>query len=170
MSSALSLEPGSAVPVKEDIRRAIAALNLDYAISIDEDDLERWPEFFTDRCVYRIVSRRDYELGRLASLFFCDSKGMLLDRVSAIRRVNVFEPHRYRHIVGPAKILKAEGDVMETYCSYLVVRTKQNGPMDVFSAGSYRDQIVFQDAIPKLKTRCVVCDSESIDTLLSLPI
>ncbi len=150
--------------------RAISALNLDYAIAIDEDQLERWPGFFAEKCLYRIVSRRDYELKRPASVLVCDSKGMLLDRVGAIRRVNVFEPHRYRHILGPTKILKAGADRFETYTSYLVVRTTQDGPMDLFSAGSYRDEVVFEDGAPKLGSRIVALDSELIDTLLSLPI
>ena len=149
---------------------AISALNLDYAIAIDEDQLERWPEFFVDKCRYRIVSRRDYELKRPASLLVCDSKAMLLDRVSAIRRVNVFEPHRYRHVLGPTKIVRADADRWETYTSYLVVRTTQDGPMVLFSAGSYRDEVVFEDGAPKLASRSVVLDSELIDTLLSLPI
>src|SRR5215211_6165273 len=97
---------------------AISALNIDYAIAIDEDRLESWPDFFVDDCLYRIVSRRDYELQRPGALLVCDSKGMLLDRVSAIRRVNVFEPHRYRHILGPTKIVKSEGERYETYTSY----------------------------------------------------
>jgi anthranilate 1,2-dioxygenase small subunit len=156
--------------MSDEVFRAISALNVDYAFAIDEDQLERWPDFFIERCLYRVVPRRDYELGRPASLLQCDTKGMLLDRVSAIRRVNVFEPHRYRHVIGPTKILKAEAAHVETYTSYLVVRTTQNGPMDLFSAGSYRDEVVFEAGAPKFKTRCVVCDSEAVDTLLSLPL
>ena len=120
--------------------------------------------------MYRIVSRRDYELKRPASILVCDSKGMLLDRVSAIRRVNVFEPHRYRHILGPTKIMKEDAAGCETYTSYIVVRTTQNDPMFLFSAGSYRDEVVFDAGAPKFSSRTVVLDSESIDTLLVLPI
>ena len=169
--SSIACAPGvGSIPVSDDVHRAIALLNLDYAISIDEDRLESWPDFFIERCLYRVVPRRDYELGRLASLVSCDSKGMLKDRVSAIRKVNVFEPHRYRHILGPTRILNADEACIETYTSYLVVRTTQDGPMLVFSAGSYRDKVVFVEGAPKFRTRCVVCDSEAIDTLLSLPI
>jgi len=149
---------------------AIGALNLDYAIAIDEDRLEDWPGFFVEQCLYRIVGRRDYELGRPGSLLVCDSKGMLVDRVKAIRSVNVFEPHRYRHVLGPTKIVKEERARFETYTSYLVVRTTQNSPMVLFSAGSYRDEVVFEGGAPKLRARNVVLDSETIDTLLSLPI
>lgn len=156
--------------IREDMQQAIAELNLDYAIAIDEDRLESWPDFFVERCLYRIVPRRDYELGRPASLVLCDSKGMLQDRVSAIRKVNVFEPHRYRHVVGPPRILRAENGCIEAYTSYLLIRTTQNGAMDLFSAGSYRDEIVFEGDTLRFKTRCVVCDSETIDTLLSLPV
>lgn len=168
-------DPGAAqsVPsgaIDEKIVRAIAELNVEYAIAIDEDQLERWPEFFTDPCLYRVVPRNDYELGRPGSLVYCDSKAMLIDRVSAIRRVNVFEPHRYRHVVGSTKVLSAESNRFETYTTYLVIRTKQNGPMDVFSAGSYRDEVVIEGGGAKFRKRCVVCDSEEVDTLLSLPL
>ncbi len=36
---------------------------------------------------------------------------MLIDRVMALRRANIFEPHRYRHIVGPIRIDRVEGGV-----------------------------------------------------------
>ena len=158
------------VALEPDVERAIAALNLEYARAIDEDQLELWPDFFIERCVYKVQSRRDYELGRPACLMLCDSRGMLLDRVNAIRRVNVFEPHRYRHIVGPTKILDAQVGCIQTYTSYLVIRTSQNGAMDLFSAGSYRDEVMFEGGAPKFSKRSVVCDSDAIDTLLSLPL
>ena len=152
------------------LEAGVAALHLDYIMAIDEDKLESWPEFFVERCLYRIVPRRDYELQRPASVFLCDSKGMLMDRVSAIRRVNVFEPHRYRHVISPPKIIKAGPDALEVYSTYIVVRTTQHTAMDLFSAGSYRDEIVMDGGGFKFKSRCVVTDSEAVDTLLTLPI
>ena len=162
--------PGFALAGDDVLNRAIAGLNLDYAMAIDEDELEKWPDFFVDSCLYRVVSRRDYELRRPASLLMCDSKGMLRDRVSAIRRVNIFEPHRYRHIIGPTRILTSGPEATTAYTGFVVFRTKQDGPMDLFCAGSYRDDIVFEIDVPKFRSRCVVCDSESVDTLLSLPL
>jgi len=93
----------------------------------------------------------------------------------SIRKIGVISRtyrhlNRYRHILGPTKIVNAGTGRVETYTSYLVVRTTQDGPMSVFSAGSYRDEVVFEDGAPKLGTRNVVLDSELVDTLLSLPI
>ncbi len=168
MSDAAMME--ELLHVSEDVLRSVAELNLDYALAIDEDELERWPNFFVEGCLYRIVSRRDYDAGRRGSILICDSNGMLKDRVSAIRRVNVFEPHRYRHIVGSTKVIRAGDRLLETYTSFLVMRTTQHISTQFFTAGSYRDEIVFDGGLPKFKSRCVVCDSEAVDTLLSLPL
>ena len=34
-----------------------------YAHCIDDDDLERWPEFFTEDAVYQILPLEGYEAG-----------------------------------------------------------------------------------------------------------
>ena len=78
---------------------AIATLMTEYVHAIDDDRLEDWPGFFTDPCIYRIATRDNEERGLPASLVYCDSRAMLLDRVVSVRHANVFEPHRYRHMV-----------------------------------------------------------------------
>ena len=47
--------------------------------------LERWPEFFTEACVYKVIPRENVEQGLPVALIYCESRDMLVDRVVAMR-------------------------------------------------------------------------------------
>src|SRR5262245_37320228 len=83
----------------------LGALNTDYARCIDDDRLESWPDFFLDRCVYKITTADNQRRGYEAGVVFADSKAMLKDRVTALREANIYERQRYRHLVGLPAIL-----------------------------------------------------------------
>ena len=160
--------------VSPTARDAIARLMAQYANVIDNDELERWPALFTEKCIYQIISRRDYEQGLPIGLWFCDNRGMLEDRVSSVREVNVFEPQVYRHVIGPTEILgragDTAGDVYSAQSSYIVVRTMQDGEMLMFSAGRYLDEIVVNNDAALLQKRIVITDSWRYDTLVAIPL
>ena len=155
---------------QEHIISALAGLMEDYARAVDRDELERWPGFFADRCVYKITCSENEDNGYPLGVFYADSKGMLLDRVKSLREANVYEGHRYRHMVGRPVILSAEGGQVRAETSFLVVRTMRTGEMSIFAAGVYRDVVLLQGASAVFAERIVVCDSSRIDTLLALPI
>ena len=109
---------------------------------IDSGRFEEWPNLFTDPCTYQITTRDNYDRGFPISIILCDSHGMLKDRVVSIRTANVFEPHRYRHIVSCVEIIGKKGNEWSLRSNYLVTRTMLNGTMSVFSTGEYQDIIV----------------------------
>jgi anthranilate 1,2-dioxygenase small subunit len=148
---------------------AIARLMMQYVHAIDNDQVERWPQFFTEECIYQIIPRVEYDQGRLIGIWYCDNRGMLEDRVSAYRSVNVYEPHVYRHIIGPAEITDIAGGVYHAQTSYFVVRTMHDGTMTLFSAGRYVDEIVCTDETARFRKRIVVTDSACYDTLVVIP-
>ena len=172
MSSVAPVAMGIAVTAAA--RDAIARLMMQYVHAIDNDELERWPHFFTEHCVYQILTRADFDLKRPIGVWYCDNRAMLEDRVSAMREVNVFEPHVYRHVIGPTEILGSldggRGQAYRAQTSYIVVRTMQDGEMSVFSAGRYLDEIVFADDAPLFSKRVVVTDSARYDTLVVIPL
>lgn len=151
-------------------RRAIEDFVADYAHMIDDDRLEEWPDCFTDPCVYRIVNRENYALGRAVGVIECRSRGMLQDRVKALREANVYEPHFYRHLLSAPRIRGCSGGVWRAETSYAVIRTMQEGDISVFSSGKYVDEIVFEDGRPRFRSRVVVTDSTRVDTLVVIPI
>jgi anthranilate 1,2-dioxygenase small subunit len=151
-------------------RLELEQLYTDYVHCLDDDELERWPDFFTDDCFYRITSAENYEAGMPLGLIHATSGNMLKDRVSALREANIYEPQRYRHLVSSIKIVEELGETLDLVANFLVVRTMQEGDMTVFAAGRYVDQVRRQDGIWKFARKTVVLDSRQIDTLLAIPI
>ncbi len=141
-----------------------------YAACLDADALEKWPEFFTEDCHYRITSAENHEGGMPLGLIYATSKNMLHDRVAALREANIYEPQRYRHLISRIKIDRDEGDGVESSASFLVVRTMQDGEMTLFAAGRYLDRVVRTEAGWRFAKKLVVLDSRRIDTLLAIPL
>lgn len=158
------------VQLTNDARRQIDDLLAEYAHAIDDDRLEEWADFFTDECSYRMINRENHEKGRVIGIMDCSSKGMLRDRILALREANVYEPHTYRHILSATRITGHSGDVYSVETSFLVIRTMQEGDMSVFCTGKYVDEIVLDGDSPKFRKRLVICDSNRIDTLIVIPI
>jgi 3-phenylpropionate/cinnamic acid dioxygenase small subunit len=120
--------------------------------------------------LYRITSAENYEAGMPLGLIHGTSRNMLTDRVSALREANIYEPHRYRHLVSSIKIVEERGDILDLMANFLVVRTMQGGDMTLFAAGRYLDQVRLTGGVWKFARKNVVLDSRQIDTLLAIPI
>jgi anthranilate 1,2-dioxygenase small subunit len=155
-----------------DMFQMISRLQADYCRCIDDGDLDRWPELFVEDCIYRITTadnvRQGFEIGLIAAT----SRGMLLDRVSALRQANIYERHCYRHIIGQPAILDPIDGVEGQRCqtSFLVLRIMQAGAPEPFASGSYHDRYRTEGDAVKLIERIVVCDNSRFDTLLALPL
>jgi anthranilate 1,2-dioxygenase small subunit len=151
-------------------RLELEALYTDYVHCLDADEIERWPDFFTEDCHYRITSAENYEGGMPLGMIHATSRNMLTDRVSALRQANIYEPQRYRHLVSSIKIDEDREDTLDLTANFLVVRTMQEGDMTIFAAGRYLDQIRRQGEAWRFARKTVVLDSRQIDTLLAIPI
>ena len=160
-----------AVPA-DDLAAGHAVSNLlaDYAACIDADALERWPDFFTDGCLYRITSAFNYARDLPVGIIHADSRRMLEDRVAALRKANIYEKQAYRHIVSVPRIVGREGAVVEAEAGFLVVRIMHDGAQDLFATGRYIDRVDFSADKPRFARKIVVLDSEKIDTLLAIPL
>jgi anthranilate 1,2-dioxygenase small subunit len=141
-----------------------------YAACLDSDALERWPEFFTEDCAYRITSAENYEAGMPLGLIYASSKNMLKDRVSALREANIYEPQRYRHLITGVQVDGDQDGALDISASFLVVRTMQDGAMSLFAVGRYIDRVVHGAAGWQFARKLVVLDSRQIDTLLAIPL
>jgi len=151
-------------------RRRIEDFIHDCAHCIDDDRLEDWPGFFTADGCYRVITRENHDLGLPVSLIYCAGKGMLRDRISAMRTANVFEPHTYCHVVGAASVLESTGAEHRVRANFTVTRTLSDGAMSVFACGKYLDRVVDDGGRLTLAERVVVLDSRRIDTLLVIPL
>jgi anthranilate 1,2-dioxygenase small subunit len=95
---------------------------------------------------------------------------MLIDRVMALRKANIYEPQRYRHLIGAIKIGAEEQGIVSVVANLIVVRIMQDGAMILFAAGRYVDRLVRQGDSWKFAKKDVVLDSRQIDTLLAIPL
>jgi anthranilate 1,2-dioxygenase small subunit len=141
-----------------------------YARCLDEDRLEDWPDFFADDCLYRITSAQNMRDGYEASLIFLNSKGMVRDRVSALRQANIYERQAYRHLIGQPFLVSNDGARVVSEAPFFVARIMRDGTTDVFATGCYRDTWRVGAGKLDLIERIVICDSSRIDTLLALPL
>jgi anthranilate 1,2-dioxygenase small subunit len=151
-------------------RLELDALYADYAHCLDNDALEDWPGFFTDDCFYRITSAENFEAGLPIGIVYATSKGMLVDRVMALRKANIYEPQRYRHLIGAIEIGAETAGLLEVTANLLVMRIMQDGAMTLFAAGRYVDRLVRRGDGWKFAKKDVVLDSRQIDTLLAMPL
>jgi anthranilate 1,2-dioxygenase small subunit len=148
----------------------ILALQAAYIRCIDNNELEAWPEFFLDRCLYKVTTAENHRNGFEAAIIYADSKGMLFDRIAALRQANVYEKQSYRHILGLPNVLKNGGDGAESETPFLVARIMHDGQTDLFATGVYLDTYRAAGNDLKFASRIVVCDSSRVDTLIALPL
>jgi anthranilate 1,2-dioxygenase small subunit len=148
----------------------ILALQAAYIRCIDSGRLEEWPEFFVDRCLYKVTTAENYRNGYEAGVIYADSKAMLIDRIAALRQANVYEKQSYRHILGLPTVTRNGGAEAESEAPFLVIRIMHDGESDVFASGVYLDAYRASGNDLKFARRIVVCDSSRIDTLMALPL
>jgi salicylate 5-hydroxylase small subunit len=148
----------------------LSRLYADYAAVLDAGEWDKWPDFFTEECIYKLQPRENHERGfPLATMSF-ESKGMLKDRVYGISETIFHDPYYQRHVVGAPRILKAEGDRIESEANYAVFRTKANELSTVFNVGRYVDRVRLTDDGLKFESRLCIFDSEMIPNSIIYPI
>ena len=148
----------------------ILALQAAYIRCIDGNQLDAWPDFFLDDCLYKVTSAENHRSGFEAGVIYADTKGMLVDRIAALREANVYEKQTYRHILGLPYLTKNGADEAQSETPFMVVRIMHDGQTDIFATGIYLDVVRAAGNDLKFAKRLVVCDSSRIDTLLALPL
>jgi 3-phenylpropionate/cinnamic acid dioxygenase small subunit len=152
-----------------DLARLVE-LNAAYARVIDNEQFEEWPKLFHDPCLYKVTTAENVAAGLEAGLIYADTRGMLEDRISSLRKVNIYERQRYRHIIGLPVVLGQADGAAEVETPFLIVRIMREGTMDVFATGCYRDKVKPDEAgALRFAERIVVCDGRRFDTLVAIP-
>lgn len=148
----------------------LTQLYAEYASALDAADWDRWPEFFTEDCSYRLQPRENHERGfPLATLSF-ESQAMLRDRVYGIRETLFHDPYYQRHVVGTPLVRRVEEGRIHCEANYAVFRTKLSQLTTVFNVGRTIDEVVRTPKGLKFAARLVVYDSEMIPNSIIYPI
>jgi anthranilate 1,2-dioxygenase small subunit len=148
----------------------VTSMLADYANAIDSDDLEAWPDYFASDARYRITTAFNLSRGLPIGIIDCRNRNMIEDRVAALRKANIYEPQRYRHILSAVRLTAREGAKVTAETAFMVVRTMIDGSQDLFVSGCYVDVIDFAGDRPVFADKLVVLDSDKIDTLLAIPL
>jgi anthranilate 1,2-dioxygenase small subunit len=156
--------------ITQELKNEVEDLLNRYVQCIDDDELELWPDFFTDNCLYRVIPRENEEVGLPAAVMWGDSKGMLEDRVVALRNANVYQVQWYRHIISNPCIQSVSDGVIRVQSNYAVFKTCNDGESTVYNVGKYRDLIVIDNGVLKFQERSAIFDTHKIVTLMVIPI
>jgi anthranilate 1,2-dioxygenase small subunit len=153
-----------------DLQFHVEQLLARYAHTIDDDKLEQLTTLFTNDCVYQVISRENADRQLPLAAVYCSSKGMLMDRITALRHANIYEKHYYRHLISSVFIEDITPTQLTVKSNYVVYRTRTNGATELFNAGHYQDVIVVRNGDWLFQSKRAVFDTHRIDTLLVTPI
>ncbi|MDH0686360.1 aromatic-ring-hydroxylating dioxygenase subunit beta [Achromobacter animicus] len=141
-----------------------------YAVCLDEEELERWPDFFTEDCRYRVTGRENYDQKLPYGLIYCINKNMLRDRVLALRQTTVYEPRSLRHFISSLRIHGVDGDTIRAQANFAILESLSDREPVVNMVGRYIDTIVRAPDGFLLKDRDCIIDNYRIRNSLIIPV
>jgi salicylate 5-hydroxylase small subunit len=164
----IAAAPGLHAP--PELRARLADLYAAYDDALGEGDYERWPDFFTEACVYKIIPRENYDAGLPLALMQAESRGMLADRVAAIRKTTLYAPRLVRRLVSSIVLRAIDSDGMRLSANFALFQTMLNEPSQVFLCGRFYDRVVDDAGVLRFAERLCVTDSTLVPTSLIFPV
>lgn len=154
------------------LRDTVEELYARYAEALDDDHLEAWPELFTPQCLYRVTSLENHRQGLPLSAIRCESRGMLVDRVNALRNTAMYIPRTQRHVISGISIspLDDTGLGAEVTATFVVFQSLPEEHTQLFLCGKYLDRIVCVDGSWLFAEKLCVYDSALVPNSLVLPL
>jgi 3-phenylpropionate/cinnamic acid dioxygenase small subunit len=156
--------------VSAELRARLADLYGAYDEALAEGRYEDWPDFFTERCLYKITSRENHEAGLPVGLVYAESRAMLVDRVAALRKTTLYAPRLTRNLTAGIILRALEPDGMRLGASFAVFQTLLNEPSAVFLCGRCYDRVVEEAGRLRFAERVCVADATLVPTSLVFPI
>jgi 3-phenylpropionate/cinnamic acid dioxygenase small subunit len=151
-------------------RSEIEDLFADYNAALDDRDLERWLSFFMEACSYVVTTTENVDRGWSIAIINCETRGMMIDRIAAIRNTMTFLPRQQRRIVSGIRVVGAEGAAARVRSAFAVFETLPSEPTKFFVAGQALDVVGREDGRLKLASRRCVLDAALVPNSLIYPI
>lgn len=156
--------------ITAELRLAVEALYADYAAALDDDELERWPGFFVEDCLYKLIPRENWERNLPVALMLCESRAMLKDRITAVRSTALYAPRRLRHFITQFRITEEAPDLLRVGANYLVLQTLVDDLTRIQNAGRYLDLVLRTTEGWRFKEKICVFDSVLVPNSLIYPV
>jgi 3-phenylpropionate/cinnamic acid dioxygenase small subunit len=154
----------------QGLPRRVADFYARYSECICDDNLEVWPDFFAAECVYKIIPRINYDRGLPISLILAESRGGLVDRMTAIRNTMVFAPRYISHTVNAVRIRSYVDRLIEARSMICVHETLSDQPSRLLLVGRSFDRMEIGEEDLHFVERVVVSDTEALPGTLVYPI
>ncbi len=129
------------------------------AAALDEQRYDDWPGFFRDDALYRIVPKNNHDLGLPLALMHCEGRGMMADRVTAIKEAAMIRPRTLRRFVTPGRIVGVRDGLLDVRSNVLLVETLHEQFTRIVLSGVFHDLVERADAGFRLAARLCVYDS-----------
>ena len=149
----------TAEPVSSDLQRRVDRLQVQYIHSIDDGQLDHWPGFFTDQCLYTIIARDNVERGQDLGVMRFESAAMLRDRATATQHAAVFAPRTIRHILSTSLLDRVDANGIHARTNVAIYQTSPDGDTNLLVTAQYRDWIVDTGGELKFREKRVVYDT-----------
>lgn len=163
--SALALDEARKLKTEIDL------FNSEYCAVLDQDQVEMWPNFFTEDAIYRITSRENVDLNMLVGLVYAEGRGMMRDRAIAISRTQMFAPRYLQHLVTNVRPIAKKDDIISAQANFMLLQTLVEGPSTLHLTGTYYDLFQRQpDDSLLIKERQVIFDTSILANDLVLPV
>lgn len=151
-------------------RLEVEEFHSDYCNQLDIGDLELWPDYFVEDCLYIVTARENIEAGYRVGLVYAEGRAMIRDRAFAVKHTQMFAPRFLQHFVSNVSILRLEGDQIRARSNYLLLQTLVEGPTTIQQSGRYFDTFVRIGGRLLIKERQCVYDTTLIANDLVYPI
>ena len=158
------------VDAPAELRARLADLYAAYDAALGEGRYEDWPGFFTERCVYKIIARENHAAGLPVGLVYAESRGMLADRVAALRKTMLYAPRLVRGLTTGIRLEAAAAGELRLSASFATFETMLNEPSTVFLCGRLYDRVVEDAGELRFAERLCVTDATLVPGSLIFPI
>jgi 3-phenylpropionate/cinnamic acid dioxygenase small subunit len=150
-----------------------------YADCLDHGDIHDWADFFTEDCLYKLISKENYDLGLPLGTIFAEGRGGLLDRIASVTKTTVYHERAYTHLITNTRVLGEDpgkdGGVIEITANYAVLETLVNQYTKILNSGRYLGKLTRtgdegDGAALKIKELICVFDSALVPASIIYPI
>lgn len=156
--------------IDEEKRELIHHLLFKYCQVVDDGDISKWPDFFSDNGSYYVYGRDNYEKGLPIAYVMDNHKGKIKDRVTLINKIWTYNISYQRHMLANVLVENAEDGKFRCYSNFSVYRTDREGKTELFAVGRYIDLIVFEGHVPKFEKKEVILDTYTLPSYFVRPL
>ena len=152
------------------LRLEVEDLLYAYADCLDHGDIGDWAEFFTDDCLYKLISKENWDLGLPLGTIFAEGRGGILDRIAAVTKTTVYHERALTHMITNTRVLCEADGVIDITANYAVLETLPNQYTRILNSGRYLGKLVRAGDALKIREMICVFDSALVPASIIYPI